>query len=60
MKHGDMDKAKGKAKPKADDAPLQEAFDLWLTRGLHRLYDTVAKEPIPADLLKLIEDDREK
>ena len=35
-----------------------EAFDIWLQRGLHQLYDSVAKEPIPDDLLKLIEQDR--
>jgi len=35
-----------------------EAFDIWLQQGLHRLYDSVAKEPIPDELLKLIEQDR--
>ncbi len=35
-----------------------EAFDIWLQRGLHQLYDSVAKEPIPEELLKLIEQDR--
>jgi Anti-sigma factor NepR len=35
-----------------------EAFDIWLQRGLHQLYDSVAKEPIPDDLLRLIEQDR--
>ena len=35
-----------------------EAFDIWLQRGLHLLYDSVAKEPIPEELLKLIEQDR--
>ncbi len=35
-----------------------EAFDVWLQRGLHQLYDSVAKEPIPHELLKLIEQDR--
>ncbi len=34
------------------------AFDLWLRRGLHQLYDTVAKEPIPEALLRMIEEDR--
>ncbi len=38
-----------------DDA---KAFDIWLQRGLHQLYDSVAKEPIPDELLKLIEQDR--
>jgi Anti-sigma factor NepR len=35
-----------------------EAFDIWLQQGLHRLYDSVAKEPVPDELLKLIEQDR--
>ena len=34
------------------------AFDLWLQRGLHAMYDDVAKEPIPEELLRLIEQDR--
>jgi Anti-sigma factor NepR len=45
--------------------PLKErkteaAFDLWLQRGLHQLFDDVAQEPIPEDLLRLIEEDRKK
>jgi hypothetical protein len=34
------------------------AFDLWLRRGLHQLFDDVAKEPVPDELLRLIEGDR--
>ena len=41
---------RGKRKPEA-------AFDQWLARGLHQMFDAVAKEPVPDDLLKLIEDD---
>ena len=37
-----------------------EPFDLWLKRGLHQIYDDVASEPIPEDLLRLIEEDRDK
>ena len=40
--------------------PKVKAFDVWLNRGLHQIYDEVASEPIPDDLLKLIEDDRKK
>ncbi|WP_281417436.1 NepR family anti-sigma factor [Plastoroseomonas hellenica] len=36
------------------------AFDLWLRRGLHAMYDDVAREPVPEELLKLIEQDRQK
>lgn len=36
------------------------AFDLWLRRGLHAMFDEVAKEPIPEDLIRLIDADRRK
>ena len=36
------------------------AFDVWLQRGLHEIYDKVANEPIPDDLLKMIDDDRKR
>lgn len=42
-----------KRKRKGDNA-----FDLWLQRGLHQMFDDVASEPVPDDLLRLIEDDR--
>jgi hypothetical protein len=45
----------------ASTAPIKlgpSAFDVWLERGLHKLYDDVANEPIPPELLQLIEDDR--
>lgn len=44
------------AEPTKKDA----AFDVWLQRSLHQLYDTVAREPIPDELLRLIEADRAK
>ena len=36
------------------------AFDIWLRRGLHQMFDDVAREPIPPELLQLIERDRRK
>ena len=39
---------------------MDRAFDLWLQRGLHQLYDQVAKEPLPEELLRLIEENRNK
>ncbi|MBE9604042.1 hypothetical protein IAI18_04135 [Acetobacteraceae bacterium H6797] len=30
------------------------AFDLWLQRGLHAMYDGVAQEPVPEEWLNLI------
>jgi hypothetical protein len=38
----------------------EAAFDIWLQKGLHEIYDQVAREPIPDELLKLIEEDRKK
>ncbi|MFT8674325.1 MAG: NepR family anti-sigma factor [Acetobacter sp.] len=37
-----------------------EAFNIWLRRGLHQLFDDVVNEPVPEELLKLIQEDREK
>jgi hypothetical protein len=36
------------------------AFELWLERGLHKMYDDIAKEPIPPELLELIQRDQKK
>ncbi len=40
--------------------PVDAAFDVWLQRGLHQLYDDVAREPIPDELLKLIQENRDE
>lgn len=42
------------------DAPLEDVFGLWLQRSLHALYDDITSEPIPPELLRLIEEDRSK
>jgi hypothetical protein len=39
-------------------SPPDQAFDIWLDRGLHAMFDDVTKEPIPPELLALIERDR--
>ncbi len=44
---------------RADDG-AETAFALWTQRGLHRLWDDVAKEPLPPDLLALIDAHRGK
>ena len=31
------------------------AFDSWLENKLHKMFDAVASEPLPADLVKLLE-----
>jgi Anti-sigma factor NepR len=53
-------KSKQPPPPRKQSRPVDAAFDLWLQRGLHQLYDDVTREPIPDELLKLIQEDRKK
>jgi len=39
----------------SDEAMVERGFDRWLNRQLHRLYDPVLAEPVPDDLLRLLE-----
>ncbi len=48
------------ANPSGAKKSGDQAFDTWLKQGLHKIFDDVAREPIPVDLLKLIEEHREK
>jgi hypothetical protein len=34
---------------------VDQAFDTWLDRELQRMFNDVAREPIPDDLLRLID-----
>jgi hypothetical protein len=43
-----------KRKPKESD------FDIWLRRALHELFGSVAAEPVPRSLLRLLGKDREQ
>lgn len=47
-------------RPTAPEAPAPEddAFDLWLRESLRVAFDDIASEPIPEDLLRMIEEDR--
>lgn len=47
-------------KPPKPPAQQDTPFDVWLNRGLHQLFDDIASEPVPDELLRLIEQDREK
>ena len=47
--------ARGKLK-----ASTERPFDLWLQKQLHAMYDEIASEPLPEDLVSLIERDAEK
>lgn len=46
-----------KPAPKRKQPPSEQAFDAWLNRGLHQLFDTIAAEPVPDELLRLIRED---
>jgi hypothetical protein len=54
------ERAAGSGKVAKSGAKPDAAFDLWLKRGLHQIFDEIAAEPIPESLLKLIEADRKK
>ena len=55
-------------KDRADDAdrnkkvkePVERPFDMWLQKQLHAMYDEIAAEPLPDDLIGLIERDASK
>ena len=55
-----MTQGRKKAPRHNDSDAKPEAFDLLLKRGLHKIYDDVANEPVPDELLKLIEEDRQE
>ncbi|MFO1071601.1 MAG: hypothetical protein U1E17_02640 [Geminicoccaceae bacterium] len=38
-----------------DPEELDEGFDRFLNRQLHQLFDPILAEPVPSDLMKLIE-----
>lgn len=40
--------------------PNERPFDLWLQKQLHAMYDEIASEPLPSDLLNLIDRDATK
>ncbi|WP_425066226.1 NepR family anti-sigma factor [Reyranella sp.] len=42
-----------RARPRGNERP----FDMWLHKQLHAMYDEIASEPLPDDLLNLIEKD---
>lgn len=48
---------KRKARRGRDSSP-DAAFDVWLDRGLNSMFGKVADEPIPPELLALIEKSR--
>jgi len=64
MKHYPMGQRKDKPVPvkpaREREADAEAPFDLWLKQGLHKLYDQVMGEPVPEELLRIIEENRRK
>lgn len=54
------DRAGDPARDKKVKAPAERPFDMWLQKQLHAMYDEIAAEPLPNDLISLIERDAEK
>ena len=44
------------SRPRAK-ASAERPFDMWLQKQLHSMYDEIASEPLPNDLLNLIDHD---
>ena len=51
------DNARSKMPPKPS---RERPFDKWLQKQLHAMYDEIAAEPLPTDLLNLIDTDADK
>lgn len=54
------DRADDPARDRKVKAPAERPFDMWLQKQLHAMYDEIAAEPLPDDLVGLIERDAEK
>ena len=51
------ERTRSKAIPKISN---ERPFDMWLQKQLHAMYDEIAAEPLPSDLLNLIDRDAGK
>jgi hypothetical protein len=54
------DRASPSPREKNMKTPAERPFDMWLHKQLHAMYDEIAAEPLPDDLVKLIETDARK
>ena len=61
MMAGNSDKRRATAEFRARTKVSPERpFDIWLQKQLHAMYDEIASEPLPTDLLGLIDRDAAK
>jgi hypothetical protein len=50
---------KGRKRTAADrPGKGEDPFDLWLRQSLHEAFDPALEEPVPEEVLRLIEEDR--
>jgi hypothetical protein len=54
------DRTGSSGREKSMKPPTERPFDLWLHKQLHAMYDEIAAEPLPDDLINLIERDAGK
>jgi len=40
------------------DGAGEDPFDLWLRHSLHEIFDPALEEPVPEEVMRLIEEDR--
>jgi hypothetical protein len=45
---------------RAAKSSAERPFDMWLQKQLHAMYDEIASEPLPNDLINLIDHDAAK
>ena len=55
-----QDATKTEPNSRRSRAGAEDAFDLWLQRQLSQMFDAVADEPLPDDLLRLLRGERAK
>ena len=54
------DRAEEAVRNKKVKEPMERPFDMWLQKQLHAMYDEITAEPLPNDLINLIERDASK
>lgn len=52
------DKSNGSSRPRAKGARSSTAFDLWLQRELQDMFSDVSREPVPDELMRLIDESK--
>jgi hypothetical protein len=57
---GESTKLKAVAKASGSPLSVERPFDMWLQKQLHAMYDEITAEPLPSDLLNLIDKDSGK